>query len=139
MFFSAGPLLTPEEIFSMSPKRRYPVVYDMINRFEDKSIFITFSTLHYLEDNEIFEILKSLNLDFEKITSQDDVGNDEVGTVTLLMEQLLKKHKSLFLKLLSLQESKIKSQTTINLALTNVNSKIPIEAIPILGQRTLHT
>ena len=134
VFFKAGPLLTPEEIFSMSPKRRYPVVYDMVNRFEDKSIFITFSTLHYIEDNEIFEILKSLNLDFEKITSQDSVGNDEVGTVTLLMEQLLKKDKSLFLKLLSLQESKIESQTTINLALTNVNSKIPIEAIPILGQ-----
>ena len=133
VFFKAGPILTPEEINSISPKRRYTVVYDMINRFEEKSISITFSTLNYLKNNEIIELLKSLNLDFEKVINQESVGDYETGTVSLLMGHLLKKDKSLFLKLLSLQESKIKSQETINLALVNVNSEIPIEAIPILG------
>ena len=55
IFFKSGPILSPTEVKSFSKKRRYPVVYDMINRFENMAMPIISANLDSLQNNEILE------------------------------------------------------------------------------------
>jgi len=137
IFFMSGLQLDVEEIRSLSPKRRFVVVSEMLTRFQHEAISILQNNLANLNMNEIHSLLQLINIDFNYLESHSlDWSRGRKGSIASFLQKILQHDPNLFLHFLRLQIEREGSQKSIHYALGSIGIQIPAETISILGQYT---